>query len=185
MITLYHAGVEVIEKPDIHHGRKNADFGQGFYTIDNRDFACRWVTEKSGCDVIINKYEIDESSLKIKELKRDESWFEYIFSNRRVRPDVYSEYDLITGPISNDTIFDSFGIITSGFLNSKEAMKLMMIGLCFRQVVLKSQRAADNLKFLSSEVLSKDMIKASREAYIKENEEYQSEFAKAMQKLHF
>ncbi len=183
MITLYHAGTEVIEKPDIYRGRKNADFGQGFYTTDNREFACRWVTEKSGCDVIINNYEIDESSLKIKELKRDESWFEYIFSNRRVGPDVYAEYDLIVGPISNDTIFDTFGIVTSGFLSSEEAMKLLMIGPCFRQVVLKSQRAADNLKFISSEVLTKEMIEASREAYIKENKEYQSGFAEAMQKF--
>ena len=26
-LTLYHTGYYVIEEPDIHHGRKNADFG--------------------------------------------------------------------------------------------------------------------------------------------------------------
>ena len=32
-ITLYHTGFEKIEQPDIHIGRANADFGQGFYPV--------------------------------------------------------------------------------------------------------------------------------------------------------
>lgn len=30
-MLLYHTGYQEIREPDIHHGRKNADFGQGFY----------------------------------------------------------------------------------------------------------------------------------------------------------
>ena len=29
-IKLYHSGFYQVENPDIHFGRKNADFGQGF-----------------------------------------------------------------------------------------------------------------------------------------------------------
>ena len=31
MLRLYHAGFQVIPSPDVRYGRKNADFGQGFY----------------------------------------------------------------------------------------------------------------------------------------------------------
>ncbi|MBQ3385479.1 MAG: DUF3990 domain-containing protein [Erysipelotrichaceae bacterium] len=31
-MILYHTSNQIIENPDIHHGRKNADFGWGFFT---------------------------------------------------------------------------------------------------------------------------------------------------------
>ena len=65
-MRLYHTGYEEIREPDIHHGRKNADY--------------------------------------------------------------LSEADVVVGPIANDTIFDTFGIITSGFLRSDEAIRLLLIG---------------------------------------------------------
>ncbi len=183
MITLFHSGYDIIKRPDIHRGRKNADFGQGFYTTDNQDFAYTWAREKTGFETIINIYELNEEGLKIKELKRDSDWFEYIFANRRVRPDAFSEYDIIKGPIANDTIFDTFGIITSGFLSPQEAMKLLMIGPCFTQIVLKTEAAVNNLSFVSHEVLSKDVMDKAREQYAAENRKFQEQFAKTMQEM--
>ena len=183
MITLFHAGYEVIKEPDVHHGRKNADFGQGFYTTDDISFARRWGREKPGTEVIINKYELDESSLKIKRFERDQSWFEYIFSNRRVKPDIYAEYDVIIGPIANDTIYETFGIVTSGFLSDEEAMKLLLVGPCSLQIVLKSEKAAENLKFITSEVLSKDVIEAAAKAHMADSEKFQAEFARVIKEM--
>ena len=37
-MILYHTGNREIKKPDIHFGRKNADFGWGFYLTPDRDF---------------------------------------------------------------------------------------------------------------------------------------------------
>ena len=124
MINLFHAGYEIISSPDVFRGRKNADFGQGFYTTDSRSFASRWAREKKGADIIINSYELDEIGLKIKRFERDPEWFRYVFSNRRSMPDELSEYDLIIGPIANDTIFETLGIIGSGFLTPAEALRL-------------------------------------------------------------
>ena len=183
MLTLYHAGYEIIDHPDVKYGRKNADFGQGFYMTDNYDFACIWVKEKPGADVIINKYELDEGSLKKLSFERNSKWFEYIFSNRRSQPDIYAEYDVIIGPIANDTIYDTLGIMTSNILNDEEAMKLMMVGETSDQIVLKTQKAADNLRFVSSQVLSKEIIVRAKEQYEADNEKYQEEFARAMEEL--
>ena len=38
---LYHTGFETIRKPDITIGRKNADFGQGFYLSDDEEFSAK------------------------------------------------------------------------------------------------------------------------------------------------
>lgn len=40
-MILYHTSNQEIRNPDIRHGRKNADFGWGFYLIPDRDFTYR------------------------------------------------------------------------------------------------------------------------------------------------
>ena len=45
-MLLFHLGYQVIEKPDIHYGRKNADFGQGFYLTAQDEFAGKWAKER-------------------------------------------------------------------------------------------------------------------------------------------
>ena len=45
-MILFHAGVSEIRKPDIHYGRKNADFGQGFYLSPEKEFSCRLTVER-------------------------------------------------------------------------------------------------------------------------------------------
>ena len=44
IMKLYHTGEVVIREPDIRRGRKNADFGQGFYLTPDEEFARRWET---------------------------------------------------------------------------------------------------------------------------------------------
>ena len=46
-MILFHTGFEEIREPDIHYGRKNADFGQGFYLTADRAFAERWTKKQS------------------------------------------------------------------------------------------------------------------------------------------
>lgn len=121
-MILYHTSNREIQIPDIHHGRKNADFGWGFYLTPDQDFTYRWARENA----IVNKYELDEANLTIHRFKRDVDWFKYIYNNRRLEDSISS--DVIIGPIANDTIFDTLGIISSGFLEPEAALQLLMIG---------------------------------------------------------
>ena len=41
-MRLYHASDRVIKEPDVNRGRRNADFGQGFYLSPDREFSVRW-----------------------------------------------------------------------------------------------------------------------------------------------
>ena len=129
IIQLYHTGFEQITHPDIRYGRKNADFGQGFYLSDNEEFSKRWARERKGLATYINFYELDTGGLNIKTFSRDEEWFDYIFSNRAGYPDKLIGYDVITGPIANDTIYDTWGITTSGLLKRDQALQLRCLSV--------------------------------------------------------
>ncbi len=82
-MLLYHTVFQIIQHPDVHYGRKNADFGQGFYLTPNEAFARRWATPRIGERVFVNKYSFDESGLILHRFVRGETWFSYLFANRR------------------------------------------------------------------------------------------------------
>ena len=56
-MLLYHTGFDEIKHPDIHIGRKNADFGQGFYLSPDLDFTRRWSRIRNDRNTYINTYE--------------------------------------------------------------------------------------------------------------------------------
>jgi len=179
-MLLYHTGYQEIRKPDIHYGRKNADFGQGFYLTANRDFACRWAKEQRGMLPVLNTYELTEEGLAIHRFNRDDSWFGYIFSNRAGKEDTLPA-DVVIGPIANDTIYDTFGIITSGFLRREMALKLLLIGPLYEQIVIKTEKAASLLKWLSAQEISSADSQHWKEVLAAEEAEYQKLFAKTME----
>ena len=91
--------------------------------------------------------------------------------------------DVIIGPIANDTIYDTFGIITSGLLKDEDALKLLKIGLEYRQIVLKTERAVKNLRWISAEVLKPDEILKYRKIVAKEEKAFQKSFSEEVERL--
>ncbi len=161
-MILYHTSDREIQHPDIHHGRKNADFGWGFYLTPDKDFTYRWARENA----VVNIYEFDVTGLDIHEFSRSTEWFEYIFHNRRLKDGLTA--DVVTGPIANDTIFDTLGIISSGYLKPAEALRLLMIGPEYTQVAIKTGKAAAQLKWLGAERIERtdaQTRKAEQDAY--------------------
>lgn len=144
-MRLYHTSDRTIIEPDIHYGRKNADFGWGFYLTPDRDFTYRWAKAQA----IVNEYELDTEGLDIHCFSRDTDWFRYIFHNRRAKDTLSSE--VIIGPIANDIIFDTLGVFSSGFLGPEEALALLLIGPEYTQVAIKSERAVKQLHWIRSE----------------------------------
>ena len=56
-MKLYHTSNVEIREPDITRGRRNADFGPGFYLTPDVEFTFRW----AGADAVVNEYELDEA----------------------------------------------------------------------------------------------------------------------------
>ena len=183
IIKLYHIALEKIENPDIKYGRKNADFGQGFYLSDNKEFSLKWAPFDKEKDTFLNIYELDLKNLKIKNLYKDDEWFDYIYNNRNFYPDFLSEYDVISGPIANDTIYNTLGIITSGLLDKDKASKLLMLGDNYQQIVIKTSKAKENLKYIGSEKIDKEDVLNLKKKLKKEEKKYQKLIYKSMKKF--
>ena len=153
-MLLYHTGPVEIRQPDIRYGRKNADFGQGFYLTPNIEFAEKWAKSGSAC---MNTYELNTEGLRVHRFDRDEEWFRYLSANRAGRPDSMPDADVIIGPIANDTLFDTLGILTSGYLSAEEALPLLMIGHQTESIMLAMDDPLMGLKPGKTYTWSADM----------------------------
>lgn len=172
-MILYHTSDREIVHPDIHYGRKNADFGWGFYLTPDREFTYRWARDNA----VVNEYELDEQGLDMHFFLRNQEWFEYIFNNRRLKDGLKS--DVIIGPIANDTIFDTLGIITGGYLKTEDAMKLLLIGPEYKQVAIKTEKGIKQLRFIKSEKIERMDEKAMKA----EQDAFQKAFAEEFQRI--
>ena len=175
-MTLYHVGFQEIRQPDVHYGRTNADFGQGFYLSEHDGFAKRWARSRPGKDTYLNVYELSTDGLAIKRLIKDREWFDYIFANRAGKADALAGYDAIIEPIANDTIYNTWGLLTSGLVDTELALKALMIGPVYEQVVLKTERAAAALRFVSAQVIPPEVIAQCRESVKQEEDEFLEQF---------
>jgi hypothetical protein len=178
VLKLYHTGYDVIRKPDLTAGRKNADFGQGFYLSAEPEFSMRWARQRRGVTTWLNTYELDPEGLLVKRLDRDGDWFSCIFANRSGAPDPLAGFDLILGPIAADTLYDTWGVITSGILQADQALKLLQIGPVYTQAAIKTEKAAAALRFRGAREISPEEIAGYRETVRFEEARFQEEFAK-------
>lgn len=173
-LLLYHVGFNEIKTPELKIGRKNADFGQGFYTSCDKEFSERWARSRKGLKTILNAYTLSLGGLKIKRFERNEEWYDYIYRNRNGYEDAFIDYDVVIGPIANDTIYDTWGILTSGLIDRAKSIEILSLGNCYNQTVLKTENALKNLKWLSSRIISYDEILSSRRIIADEEEKFQS-----------
>lgn len=182
-MELFHTGFEEIREPDLRRGRRNADFGQGFYLSDSGEFAGKWAKERKNRQVTVNAYELDLTGLTVLEFSRDEAWYDYIFANRAGAADLHPEADVIIGPIANDTLYETLGIFTSGLLSRELSLHLMQLGPAYTQTVIKTERAAAQLRWVSSRILKTNEIEHFRSVIRAEEEAYQTQLAEELQKL--
>ena len=177
---LYHAGFQIIEHPDLKIGRKNADFGQGFYLSDKEAFSKRWARTRKDQITYLNRYAMDYTNLSIKYFERNEEWYDYIRQNRSGCPDSLASYDIIIGPIANDTIYNLAGITTSGFLDKEKALGILMIGPEYKQITIKTEKAANALQFIDAVEITKEEIGIYRELVSKEEQDFQVQVGKML-----
>ena len=89
--------------------------------------------------------------------------------------------DVIIGLIANNSIYDTLGIFTSGFLKPEEALRLLLIGPEYEQIAIKSQRAADQLKWISARTIDSNENIQYQKILIAEQETYLREIGEAME----
>lgn len=179
-MLVYHTGFDIIKYPDLLRGRRNADFGPGFYLSPDKEFSLRWAKRSSTRKTYVNEYEFNTEGLNIVTLTKDEQWFDFIKNNRNGNPDSLNDVDVIIGPIANDTLYETFGVLSSGFVSRETALKVLKYGNEYTQIVIKSSRANAQLKWINSVTLTDDELEGFSSYMKEENEKFQMYLAKEL-----
>ena len=92
-MRLYHGSNVEVRKPSLRIGRKNTDFGRGFYTTTQKEQAEHWTSIKMDRAKkgrrIVSVFEVDDSLLTNPELKirefngPDEAWLNFVVDSRK------------------------------------------------------------------------------------------------------
>jgi hypothetical protein len=170
---IYHGSTDIVKVPVFGYGKKNNDYGAGFYCTEDNIAGSLWSVNKEE-DGYNNKYEIDAEGLKILHLDKDDIllWMAILLNNRvpnnldddiefirkkfikkYLKVDV-KDYDVITGYRADDSYFQ----IAESFLSNQLALEVLadalQLGKLGKQVVLISSKAFDEINYVSSDLCS-------------------------------
>jgi hypothetical protein len=153
-MILYHGSNTSVETPRLIPRNRFLDFGNGFYTTVNRDQALRFaqiVVQRRGGTGRVSMYEYDEiaaaSELDILHFSdTDTVWLDFITQNRR---GTYNgkKYDIVSGPVANDTLYETVNYYSMGIFSALEAVKRLKAWELYDQVVFCTERSLNHIRF--------------------------------------
>ena len=159
-MKVYHGSRVVVEKPDTKHSRKRVDFGPGFYVtplLEQAKSLCRRFLNM-GQDAYVSRYELDDAAFKADDVKilvfeaYTEEWLDFVFDCRRGLDK--SDYDVVTGGVANDKVFDTVELYFQDMISKDEALKRLKYEKPNSQICIRTQRVVDAyLHFEGSEKL--------------------------------
>lgn len=171
-IVLYHGSENIIQKPIYGAGNKHNDYGLGFYCTENIDLAKEWAVSSSDKNGYANKYILDTTNLKVLDLSSPQynilHWITILLENRvfTLKNDIskagkeyllenysipYKEYDVIKGYRADDSYFAFAETFLNNTISCQRLAQALKLGKLGEQIVLKSQKAFDQIKYISNE----------------------------------
>ena len=144
-MILYHGSREVVKTPEIRILRYSKDFYFGFYCTLMREQAKRWAVRFSGKG-IVNEYEyVQGISLKMLNFpEMTEEWLDFIIDCRRGKS---HDYDIVEGPMANDTIFNYIQDFIDGKISRAAFWELAKFKKPTHQISFHTARALETLTF--------------------------------------
>lgn len=191
---IWHGSPEIIEKPIFGVGKKQNDYGRGFYCTEVLELAKEWACKKPSKDGYANCYNLNLDGLRVLNLSGEEyttlNWLAVLANNRNFRvstavskhgrdylldnflPDI-SSYDIITGYRADDSYYSFARAFVNNQISLEQLSEAMKLGKLGEQIVLKTERAFEAIEFKKYEIAD------SAEYYIKRkrrNEEANKQF---------
>lgn len=145
-IIIYHGSTQIVEYPEIRVAKYNKDFYFGFYCTMMPEQARRWATRFTGKG-IINEY-LYRPNEKLKTLifpEMTEEWLDFIISCRLGKP---HDYDIVEGPMANDTIFNYVQDFVDGKISRAAFLELAKFKKPTHQISFHTAKALTTLEFL-------------------------------------
>lgn len=183
-ITIYHGSKQIVEIPTFGSGRKNNDFGLGFYCTESLDLAKEWAVS-SLSDGFANRYSLDIEHMNILNLNSPDytilNWIAVLVEHRLFsiktpiarRAKQYlidhfginvNAYDLIKGYRADDSYFDFAEAFLNNSITVEQLSRAMRLGKPGEQIVLKSQFAFSRIKYEGFEIAQRDPFYVLRKA---------------------
>ena len=162
-MIVYHGSTVVVDTPLISKGRRNLDFGQGFYVTDIIQQAIDWATRpiNHGKPQYLNSYTFDKEVVKaagyrsIKFDAYDDRWLDFVLANRHGEP--AEVFDMVEGGIANDRVFNTIELYDAGLITRDEALRRLRYEKPNNQICILSQDIIDRfLRFTDAQLLGKD-----------------------------
>jgi hypothetical protein len=171
-ITIFHGSEKIIEHPIWGEGRKNNDFGIGFYCTESLELAKEWAVS-SLRDGFANKYILDTKYLNILNLNSSAytilNWIAVLVEHRLFsittpvarRAKSYlvekfgvnvNAFDIIRGYRADDSYFDYAESFINNAISVEQLAQAMKLGKLGEQIVIKSKYAFTKLKYKGFEV---------------------------------
>jgi len=148
-MILYHGSKAVVESPEIRIQRYHKDFYFGFYCTLYPDQAVRWATRFDGTGYL-NEYEYtpneELSILRFPEMT--EEWLDFIAFCRLGHA---HGYDIVEGPMANDTIFNYVQNFADGKISREAFWALAKFKRPTHQISFHTARALATLTFVKGE----------------------------------
>ena len=176
IITIYHGSEKIVEVPTFGEGKKNNDFGLGFYCTESEGLAKEWAVS-SLRNGFANKYTLDTEYMRILNLNSPEytilNWIAVLVEHRLFsiktpvarRAKQYlidnfsinvNAFDIITGYRADDSYFDYAESFLNNGISVEQLARAMRLGKLGEQIVIKSQFAFSRLQFEGFDVAEKE-----------------------------
>ena len=153
-MMLYHGSTVDISRIDLAKSKPNKDFGRAFYLSANYEQAMEMAQFKAEFEELppfVNVYSFDETLLKNLRFKRfetyTEEWAHFVYDHRTdPQGRTLHDFDVVYGPIANDTIGAQITRFKQGYISFEEFLKRIQYpkGITF-QYAFCTQRAIDKL----------------------------------------
>lgn len=149
-MRVYHGSVVVVKEPLASVGRRNLDFGEGFYITDLVDQAISWASRPINAykTQILNVYEFEKDEVLksgyrcLRFEKYDGEWLDFVVANRRGEM-LWKDYDMVEGGVANDDVFNTIELYFSELIPKDEALKRLQYEKPNNQICILNQALID------------------------------------------
>ena len=170
-MLVYHGSDHIIEKPVYHGSKRTNDYGYGFYTTESIELAKEWACsdQRNG---FANIYEFNPEGLSMLRLNSPEynilNWLAILtkyrsyWQNGSIAEEAKNylqqhffvdpaPYDVIIGYRADDSYFTFAQDFVAGTISLKKLSEAMRLGKPGEQIVLKSEKAFEHIRFVGAE----------------------------------
>ena len=144
-MEIYHGSTTIVANPEIRKAKYHKDFYFGFYCTEYIEQAQRWATRFG--DGYVNVYEyLENPGLKILRFPElSEEWLDFIVACRSGVP---HSYDIVEGPMADDTIYNYVQDFLDNRLTREQFWGLAKFKKPTHQISFHTEAALATLRFV-------------------------------------